>query len=388
MSAGALPRRPRLLVVGPLPPPVGGVETVTQAVLESRAFGDFEVAHCDLTKHRPKETQGRFDAGNFVWAARHFARMVHASFSFRPDLVYFPVAGNLSAVLRDLVIGWIGRRSGARLLAHQHAGAIQRTLAHGGPPGRWIRAGFDRCDRILVLGERWRPLLRGAGIRAPIAVVPSTFRREMFERAASFQREPRDGGPVRGLFVGHFGRGKGTLDLLRALEAVRRQGLDFRMTFVGPPQLAGDEQEALALRRQLGLEDAAEFTGLLMGEALYERFRVADLFVLPSYNEGLPVVLFEAGAFELAVITTPVGAIPDLVRDGENGRLVEPGKVDLLAAAIARLAAEPAERRRLGARLRQDVMAFHPDRVCERIAGHCREVLAGVPLAETAEGAR
>ena len=58
-------RRRRLLVVGPLPPPVGGVETVTKAVLESRLKDEWQLAHCDLTKGRAKTTQGKFDLGNF-----------------------------------------------------------------------------------------------------------------------------------------------------------------------------------------------------------------------------------------------------------------------------------------------------------------------------------
>ncbi len=66
-------RRPRLLVVGPLPPPIGGVETVTQAILESGAFRAFQIAHCDTTKGRPKQTQGRFDLENMLWALRHSA---------------------------------------------------------------------------------------------------------------------------------------------------------------------------------------------------------------------------------------------------------------------------------------------------------------------------
>jgi glycosyltransferase involved in cell wall biosynthesis len=153
-------------------------------------------------------------------------------------------------------------------------------------------------------------------------------------------------------------------------------GLDVRLTIVGPPQQPHDEEATLASRALYDLEQAVELTGPLLGESLYERFRSADLFVLPSYNEGLPVVLYEAGAFELPVITTPVGAIPDLMVHEVNGLLVKPGDVEALAAAITRLAADPALRRSLAARLRADVEAFHPDRICERIAGHARATLA------------
>jgi glycosyltransferase involved in cell wall biosynthesis len=165
-------------------------------------------------------------------------------------------------------------------------------------------------------------------------------------------------------------------DLLEAVARCRRDGLPFHLTLVGPDEYPGEWDALKALTTRLGLADAVEFTGPLMGERLYERFDRADLFVLPSYNEGLPVVLHEAGAFGLPVITTPVGAIPDLIRDGANGLLIEPGAIDALAGAITRLVRDPAERRRLGLQLRDDVAAFHPDRVCERIATQVRETLA------------
>jgi glycosyltransferase involved in cell wall biosynthesis len=201
------------------------------------------------------------------------------------------------------------------------------------------------------------------------------------ERGAAFQRPALHAGPVRALFVGQFGRGKGTLDLLEALARVRANGHDVRLAIVGPAQQPRDEAETRARRASLGLVDAAELTGPLLGDALYARFREADVFVLPSYNEGLPVVLYEAGAFGLPAIATPVGAVTDLVRDGENGMIVPPGDVAALAAAITALATDAGARARLGAQLRADVLAFHPDRICERIAAHARETLAAAPRA-------
>ena len=101
-----MPRRPRLLVVGPLPPPVGGVETVTQAVLESPAFADFDVTHCSTTKGPTKEKVGRFDADNILWALRHFSRMSAAMTRSRPDVVYLAVSGTWSGFLRDAVLAF------------------------------------------------------------------------------------------------------------------------------------------------------------------------------------------------------------------------------------------------------------------------------------------
>ena len=384
--------RPRLLVVGPLPPPIGGVETVTQAILESKAFDGFQVTHCDTTKGRPKQTQGRFDFGNTVWALRHFWRMAVAVARVRPDVVYLPVAGTWSGFLRDAVLAWIGRRSRARVVGHVHGSDFHFVLERGGLNGRLVRGGLAQFDRLLVLGERWKRLVEDYGIRAEVAIVPSTLRREAFERGASFHRPPpgNDAEPappgerpgharernVQGLFVGQVGRRKGVFDLLAAIKRVKDMDVPFQLTLVGPAELEGEWEDLLERRRQLGVEDVTEFAGPLQGEPLYDCFRRGEVFVMPSYTEGLPVVLYEAGAFEMPVITTGVGAIPDLVVDGRNGLLVEPGQIEQIVQAIVRVVRNPDERARMGRQLKQDIAAFHPDRVCARIAAEVQQALA------------
>jgi glycosyltransferase involved in cell wall biosynthesis len=145
---------------------------------------------------------------------------------------------------------------------------------------------------------------------------------------------------------------------------------------VGPDQLPGELDAARARAAELALGTAVAFPGPLHGEPLYQQFETHDVFVLPSYNEGIPAVLYEAGTFGLPVVTTPVGAIGDLVRDGENGLLHAPGDLDALTAAVGRLVREPELRVRLGARLRADVRRFHPDRAAEHIIAAVRAELA------------
>jgi len=366
--------RPRLLIVGPLPPPIGGVETVTQAILESHAFGDLVVTHCDTTKQRPKETQGRFDLANAVWALRHFARLARALAGFRPDVVYIPIAGTWSGVLRDLALGWIARRSGARVIGHQHDGGIADVLSRGGLGGRIVRGGFAQFHRLLVLGAHWKRLFEDYGVGMPIEIVPSTLRQEVVEAGA--KRAPNGAsGALRILFVGQVGRRKGVPELLDAVKRLRDRGAAPRVTIVGPSEQPGELEAARAQSSRLGLDGDVTFTGPLTGEALYERYRTHDVFALPSHNEGLPVVLYEAAAFGLAVLATPVGSIPELIRDGENGVLVPPGDPGLIAAGIARLG-DASLRARLAGRLAADIVAYHPDRVTGRIAEAVRAELA------------
>jgi glycosyltransferase involved in cell wall biosynthesis len=369
-------RKPRLLIVGPLPPPIGGVETFTQAILESKEFAPFDVAHCDTTKRRAKATQGRFDALNFAWALVHFSRLFRAARRFHPDVIYIPVSGTRSGVLRDLALAAIARRTGALVIGHQHAGDIRDVLERGGRFGRTVRAGFAQFDSMLVLGEPWRALFERWGLRCPIGICPSTTRREVFELGAAFTRVPRRDGPARVLYVGQVGRRKGVLDLLAAVKKLRDEGLAVELSVVGPSKLEGELEAARALATELRLDGPVRFTGALNGDALYEQYRTHDLLALPSYNEGLPVVLYEAGAFELPVVSTPVGAVAAVVRDGENGFLVTPGDVEALAGALRRLVTDTELRARFGARLKLDVASYHPDRVSATIVAAVRELLA------------
>jgi glycosyltransferase involved in cell wall biosynthesis len=254
------------------------------------------------------------------------------------------------------------------VIGHQHAGDIQRVLERRGLEERIVRGGLAQFHRLLVLGERWRAMFERYGIAMPCEICPSTFRREVFERGLTAVRTPPAEGALRVLFVGQIGERKGVHDLLRALRRLKDAGVRVSATFAGPAQLEGEMEAAERVRRELSAEHFTRFCGPLTGEALYREFETHDVFALPSYNEGLPAVLYEAGAFALALVTTPVGAIPELVRTGENGLLVEPGDVAGLTRALAALTSDRDLRARLGAKLRQDVEAYLPDRIAARVA--------------------
>jgi glycosyltransferase involved in cell wall biosynthesis len=357
----------RVLVAGPIPPPVGGVETVTEAILQSTAFERFEVRHCDLTKGRKKETQGKFDLGNMLWAIIHFVRMMRSVNLLRPHVVYMPVATTWSGFWRDMVLAWIAKRRGAKLVGHIHGPKIADVLAKRGMIGSVIRPCIGQFDILLVLGEAWKGLLEGYGYQGQVAVVPSTLNRGFFDVANAFHREHECKSPV-GLFVGQVGRRKGVFDLLAALHLLKAAGRPAKVMIVGPPEYSGEWDELMAKRDELAVNDVAEFAGPLQGEALYERFRKASYFVLPSYREGLPVVLFEAAAFELPVIATPVGVSADLLEHERNCLLVRPGNVEEIASTIERMRDSVTERSQYACQLKKDIERYHPDNVCGLIA--------------------
>lgn len=164
--------------------------------------------------------------------------------------------------------------------------------------------------------------------------------------------------------------------LLAAVGALRAEGVDARLTLVGD----GPRRAALeALVRERGLAEHVHFAGRIGQDEIGAYYRDADVFCLPSFAEGVPVVLMEAMASALPVVSTRVNGIPELVEDGVSGLLVAPGRSDLLATALRRVAEDPARRAELGEAGRA--------RVAERFEVEaCAAELAGLFAAFQASG--
>lgn len=140
----------------------------------------------------------------------------------------------------------------------------------------------------------------------------------------------------------------------------------------------GEVEEARVRATELGLLDSVEFLGWIDGERKSRLLSVADIFVLPSYYEGLPISLLEAMSWGIPIISTTVGGIPELVRDGTSGILIEPGDVHALAHALSTLAADGALRDRMGRAGRSQVAeSFSRDVVLPRLEGLYSEVAGG-----------
>jgi glycosyltransferase involved in cell wall biosynthesis len=144
-------------------------------------------------------------------------------------------------------------------------------------------------------------------------------------------------------WIGRMTAVKRTDDVLLAFRALRERGVDAALCMVGD----GPDRDHVERRaHELGIMRDTLFLGYQEEVAPY--YAAFDAMVLSSGNEGTPVSAIEALAAGRPVVATRVGGVPDVVRDGEDGYLVETGAVDEIAAALERLAADPALRERMG----------------------------------------
>ncbi len=165
-------------------------------------------------------------------------------------------------------------------------------------------------------------------------------------------RPPRQPGPLRILAVGRLHPIKGYELLLRACSKLSENGCDWELDLVGD----GPQMPSLrATAAQLGILDRVTFSGGVSQDDILHHFERADVLVVSSFMEGVPVVLMEAMSKRLAVVATRVGGIPELVREGVDGVLVDPGSSDSLCSALMPLARDPSVCERFGRSARERI---------------------------------
>lgn len=182
--------------------------------------------------------------------------------------------------------------------------------------------------------------------------------------------------------IGRLSAQKGQFILLEALAALADEGVPFKMTFVGDGPLRSDLERCI---RALGLEGQVEMTGALSNAEVRTRILSARALVLPSFAEGLPVVLMEALALGRPVVTTYVAGIPELVSEGVCGWLVPAGDAGRLSQAIKDcLKAPDAQILAMGQAGRARVLEMHDvAHECDKLGDLFREY--GAPLSEDAQ---
>lgn len=237
---------------------------------------------------------------------------------------------------------------------HAHFGTNSTAVAMlanvmGAPPYSFTVHGPEEFDKstAIALGEKTA--------RADFTVGISSFGRSQLCRRVPYTIWPHihvvhcgietehytqvlplpDMRPLRLVAVGRFAEQKGQLLLIDAMAEVVRRGVDVRLVLVGDGELRGPVEHAIARH---GLGRHVELTGWLAESAVRHEIDAAHALVLPSFAEGLPMVVMEAMAAGRPVIATWVAGIPELVKPGRNGWLVPAGSTDALVDAITEAA--------------------------------------------------
>ena len=243
--------------------------------------------------------------------------------------------------------GWLAECEATHL--HAHFGTNSAAVAMlcrvlGGPPYSVTIHGPEEFDSPLALSLREK--VRHAAFVAAV----SEFGRSQLYRWSDYADWGKiqivrcgvderflDAEPVpipdapRLVCVGRLVEQKGQIVLIQAAALLRDRGVSFELVFVGEGPMRGEIEQAVS---RLGLSQQVELAGWMGGDDVRRQILASRALVLPSFAEGLPVVLMEALALGRPVISTAIAGIPELVKPGVCGWLVPPGSAEALASAM------------------------------------------------------
>jgi glycosyltransferase involved in cell wall biosynthesis len=287
-------------------------------------------------------------------------------------IVHVHMASNASFIRKSTVLR-IVRLLGAKTVVHVHGGGFQSFFRDADPRMKEsIRRTLERADLVLALSDEWSARLRRIAPRAKIRVLPNPVVVEDFEPAAEGRSEvPEAGGTV--LFLGAFLKRKGVYDLIDAMPAVLKSRSD--VVF----EMGGDQEvdRVNELIRKHGLERNVRILGWVKGTDKLAAFARAHVYVLPSYIEGVPIGVLEAEAAGLPIVTTPVGGVPEIVKDGVNGFLISPGDVRALSSSILRVLEDADLRKKMSETNMRSVKSKHDASLVARTLCKWYDELAG-----------
>ncbi len=326
-----------MLVGGGLSHASGGVGTQISYLLSNWS------AQEPAPEVRVLDTRG---AGSLLSGAVRFAgagAVVLYSCATRRSLIVHAHMTTRGSALRKSLLCALAHVLGAKIVVHQHGAdfeAFFRTLP--GPARAVLRAVLRRSHAVVVLGDSARQFFA-----AELGISPERLLRipNGVPRVASVSAQARDAAEPLLLFLGRLGDRKGVPELLAALATDELRRRPWRAVLAGD----GEVGRFRACVDQLGLNGRVEIRGWQSRQEASELLRRASILVLPSRHEALPVVILEALSFSVAVIATPVGSIPEFLRDGVDALLTPPGDPERLARAIIALLDDPARRAEIAA---------------------------------------
>ena len=319
------------------------------------------------------------------WAALALAAKMsrHADRSLPYHLVYLAEACRM--------LPWLQLRGARHVHAHFGTNSTEVVMlvnALGGPGYSFTVHGPEEFDKpqFIHLGEKIR--------RSKFVVAISSFGRSQLYRWIEHTQWPKvqvvhcgleaafhNGPPLdppdvpRLVCVGRLCEQKGQLLLVQALALLQQRGIPCELVLAGDGEMRS-EVEALITRNNL--QKQVRITGWISSAQVREELLAARAMVLPSFAEGLPVVIMEAMALRRPVLTTAVAGIPELVSQGEVGWLFSAGAVDELADAMAQCLATPtAQLTAMGIAAHDRVLQRHSiDTEATKLAGLFRGALA------------
>jgi glycosyltransferase involved in cell wall biosynthesis len=338
----------KVLIVGAFPPPnikvFGGVLTSCQALLDSSFPSRFDLVLVD-------STQITNPPPNFAFRtllALHRLIIFFSKLIFEKPQVVILFCSPGASILEKGVMARVSRLFGITVFFFPRGAEIIKTAVNSTFHRVWISYSIKGASHFLCQSQVWQrfatEVLQFSQNNA--LIVPNWTASNRLLAIGEQRRKPVVTHFPQLLFLGWLEREKGIFELLEACSQLS-SFYSFRIVFAGKGNAEQDAKEFVSKKK---LTDIVGFAGWVQGGDLEALFSESDIFVLPSWSEGLPNSMIEAMAAKIAVVVSSVGSIPDYVTDGQEALLVPPKNVGALTQALDRLLRDSVFREELAKR--------------------------------------
>lgn len=353
-------KRLRVCMIVPDPMVEGGIAAVTAGYYGSRLE-----QVCDVTYVQSYRNGSKWDKlAKALSAYREYRHLLRTQ-TF--DVVHIHSSFGPSFYRKTPFILWAARR-GIPVVNHIHGAEFGPFYADASERNRaLVRKVYGKCARFIVLSQEWQARIAQIVPAERITVVPNysapiaecTAQALWAARTDCARQGTSDGagddvsavpqhdaasvphGP-QVLFLGEIGQRKGAYDLPAVIRGVRAVMPEVRFVIAG----SGDIDGVHGMLDPADV-DAVQFPGWVRGDDKARLLRESSLYILPSYNEGLPMSVLDAMGYALPIVSTTVGGIPQLVTCG-NGELATPGDTKTMADAIVSILGTPGRAQEYG----------------------------------------
>lgn len=311
----------------------GGIAAVVNGYRGSQLEKDYEITYVESYKDGSK-----FDkllkgiCGYFHFA---YVLMFH-----KPDVVHIHSSFGPS-FYRKMPFIYMASWRKIPIINHIHGADFDEFYVNAPEEKKdKIKKVYSKCNVLIALSEEWKERLSQIVPEDRIEIIENYS--ILHEDALEERMQRKCNNTV--LFLGELGKRKGCYDIPAVIAQVKKSIPDVNFVLAG----AGSEADEAAIRKLIaekGVSDNVEFPGWVRGDIKDKLLREADVFFLPSYNEGMPMSVLDAMGYGLPVVSTNVGGIPKIVHDEENGCCCDPGDVNRFAEGITEILSDRKERK-------------------------------------------
>lgn len=320
----------KILVIGPSPVrSKGGMATVIEEIVKDKKLNEeFEI---DVY-------ESYIDGNKLKVLLFSVISFIHFYFTKRNYDIYHIHAASYGSTFRKGWYVYAAKKWGKKVILHIH-GAEYMIFYDKSNKKKKIRSILNAADRVIALSNEWKHRFDETFGLTNCVVLENGIDMERLQPAiTSYQEHPHTF-----VSLGRLGERKGTYDLITAIEQAKTEVPDIKCYLAGD----GEIEKCKDLIEQKKLDNNIIVVGWADFDKKLELLRKSSVLVLPSYNEGLPMAILEGMACGKAIISTTVGAIPEVVKK-ENGILVQPGDISGLRDALCKYCMDLEEVERIG----------------------------------------